>query len=54
LERPFAPPWGYFRIALDVRTPLRPTHYSTAHGDIFATATPSVGLILGVVVERAP
>jgi hypothetical protein len=51
LEFPVAPPRLFLRVGLDVRAPIHPASYSTAHGSIFEAAGPSGGVGLGVLTE---
>jgi hypothetical protein len=51
MEFPVAPPRLFLNTTMDLRAPIDPASYSTAHGNIFEAAGLSFGLGLGLNLE---
>jgi hypothetical protein len=51
LEFPVVPSRLFIRAGLDLRAPIHPASYPTAHGNVFESAGPGVGFGLGLLAE---
>jgi hypothetical protein len=51
LEFPVVPQRLFLSAALDLRAPIHPASYPTAHGNVFESAGPGAGFGLGLLAE---